>query len=188
MKFGHMQAKVTNLSLFNKVLILLSGGMLLTNLIMVGLFYWVEIHKEVIVIPAVVNQPFAISDTSVDGAYLEQMALFFTYLRFNVNPNNIDMQQHILEQYLAPEVEGEIQDLLADEDNAVKANKISSQFYLNGITVDPDALTVEVSGTLNKTVGNLNLAPQNKDYLLKFSYHYGRLQLTDFEEIANANS
>ena len=185
MEFGRLQSQSEKLSSLNRLLLGLAGVLLGSNLLLVGLFYWVEVHKQVIVTPAVLNAPFAVSGSSVDASYLQQMALFYVYLRFNVTPDKVVMQESILKQYLAPEAAAGVGVLLDTEAEAVTTNKISSQFYVTDVKVDPAALTVEVSGTLTKEVGSLTLAPEPKKYVLRFSYRYGRLQILDFGELTN---
>ena len=173
----------------NRRLIMVVLVMFVMNLLMSALLAWVVIHKKTIIVPAVVNQPFAVSDTGVDASYLQQMALFFTYLRFNVTPGNVDFQHKVIENYLDPSIEGSVQNILDQEESDIIQNKISSHFFVDSVSVDPSNETAEVSGTLNKSAGDVALAPETKTYLIHFAYDFGRLLINNFVEVAkNANS
>lgn len=175
--------KADTLSGINKFLTIFSFSMLFMNLILCTLLSWVVLHKKTIVVPAVVNAPFAISDSEVDSSYLIQMASFFTYLRFNVSPENVDFQDKLIEQYIDSSARGEITSILNTEEAQIQKNKISSQFFMDSISADTSNLQVLVKGTLEKKVGNLLIDPQHKTYLITFSYNYGRLFIKDFVEV-----
>lgn len=156
---------------------------LLLNIVLAGLATWGMLHQRTYIVPASLNQTIMVSDSQVDASYLQQMALEFVYLRFNVGPQNVEYQNQFLKAFIDQRVAGKLTDVLTKEMDAVKSQNISSSFLvITPIKVDTKHLQVEVSGYLSQQVGNSNIPPVLKTYLLTFSYQFGRLAITSFNE------
>ncbi len=190
MNLTKVKNHVENVGRNNRILLGICGTQLVANLLLCGLLGWTGVHQKTIIVPAEVSHAFSISDTQVDSSYLQQMATFFIYLRFNITPDNVDFQHGLIEQYLDPAGLASISEILNQESLEVKQDKISSQFYLSKVSVNPETLQAEVSGTLVKQAGNLSLPSEQKTYLIDFTYHYGKLAIKDFseEETPSANN
>lgn len=163
------------------VILLLCSG--IVNIILVGLLTWTIMHKKIIIIPAVLNAPVAVSDVDVDASMVDQMAVFLTYLRFNVDPANVVFQHDFIEQFVDSSTRGAITSILNKEEDQIQQNKISSTFSVQSVAANPGDLEARVTGILNETVGSLALKPQEKTYLLTFTYNYGRLLIKEFSEV-----
>lgn len=188
MEFKAALTKLEALSGRLHYMLLISIGLLLSNIVLAFLTGWAFMHQKRTIVPVAINAPFTVSDYKVDTSYLRQMALFFVAERLNLTPDNVDQAQKIVLQYTAPEFYHEFSDILLQEKKAVIKEHISSAFYPTEIIPDADGLKVIIKGTLNRWVGNLALPPLKKNYLVKFTYSYGALKILSFSEIGEKDN
>ena len=155
---------------------------LVANSILAGFAWDLKNKAQVVVIPAVLKTPISLSQTRVNGAYLEQMALTFVNERLNITPETIEASHQLLLQYTSPKFYSEFKRLLDKESIFVQKNKVSSVFYVSRIKVDPQHFTALIQGDLKRWMGYRLLGETPKTYRLKFNYD-GVLSMTDFSEM-----
>ena len=184
MEYHIAQNKLQALSGRLHYLLLISIGLLISNIFLVWLVGWSFLHQKRTVVPTEISRSFTVSDTTVDASYLCQMALFFVNERLNITPTNINQNHNIILQYTDPLFYHEFVSILGKEKQAVIKQNISSVFYLEEIIPDTKGLTVSIKGSLMHWVGSLALAPAKKSYILKFTYRAGVLKVLSFSDIA----
>lgn len=182
MEFKSAITKIEALTIKNSFLILLSVGLLISNICLAWLTGWAIMHQKRTIVP-VVDKAFTVSDYKVDASYLRQMALFFISERLNIAPGNIQSAHNVLLQYTDPEFHAQFSKLLETEAEEITKQNISSAFYPEEIIPDTNNLQVVIKGTLNRWVGGLSIPPVHKKYLLKFTYKSSFLKVLSFAEM-----
>jgi len=182
MEFQIAQTKLQTLSGRLHYLLLISIGLLISNIFLVWLVGWSFSHQKRVIVPVEFKQPFVISDGTVDASYLRQMALFFVAERLSVTPNNINQSHNLILQYIDSKFYHEFLGILDKEKQAVINQNISSVFYPEEVMPNAKELSVLIKGTLTHWVGDTSIAPVKKNYIIKFSYRSGDLKVVSFSE------
>ena len=115
-------------------------------------------------------------------SYLEEMALFFAHLCLDVSASSILPQGEVLLRYVLPESYGHFKSKLLSDEKQLKKQQVSLHFSPQTIEV-PEALVVELTGTLSNYVGARKISEQQERYRLAFAQRQGRLFLESFELI-----
>jgi len=183
MDYKAAQTKLQSLSGRVHYMLLISIGLLVSNIFLVWLVGWSFAHQKRTIVPAEINQAFTVSDSKVDASYLRQMALFFIAERLNLTPSNINQSHATILQYTDSKFYHEFVSVLAKEKQSVITQNISSVFYPEEIIALPSELSVRVNGSLMHWVGNVALSSTKKNYKLKFSYKSGNLKVLSFAEV-----
>ncbi|MBU0744931.1 MAG: type IV conjugative transfer system protein TraE [Gammaproteobacteria bacterium] len=183
MEYQIAQNKLQILSGRLHYLLLISVGLLISNIFLVWLVGWSFAHQKRTIVPADMRQSFTVSDSTIDASYLRQMALFFIAERLNITPSNIDQNHSIILQYTDSRFYHKFVDILDKERQAIIKQNISSVFYPEEVIPNTKELSVLTNGSLIHWVGNMALAPAKKSYIVKFSYRSGYLKVLSFSEI-----
>lgn len=165
-------------------LLLMSIGLLISNIFLVWLVGWSFIHQKRVVVPVEFKKSFVVSDSTVDASYLRQMALFFVAERLNVTPGNVNQCHNLILQYTDSRFYHDFIDILNKEKDEVIKQNISSVFYPEEIIPNAKELNVLIKGTLAHWVGGISIEPVKKNYMVKFSYRSGDLKVMSFFEIS----
>jgi conjugal transfer pilus assembly protein TraE len=182
-KFETAQTNLQMLSARLHYLLLMSIGLLISNIFLVWLVGWSFMHQKRVITPPEITQAFTISESSVDASYLRQMALFFIAERLNIAPNNITQNHDVVLQHTDSRFYHEFVGILEQEKEAVIKQNISSVFYPEEVIPNPKELKVLIKGTLAHWVGATALNPVKKNYLITFTYKSGNLKIKSFAEI-----
>lgn len=182
MEYQIAKTKVQALSNRAHYLLLISVGLLISNIFLVWLVFWSCTNQNRTIVPIEIKQPFTVSNNAVDASYLQQMALFFIAQRLNITPSNIDHSHTNILHHADPRFYHEFVSILGKEKQAVIKQNISSVFYPEEVMPNPQITTVVVKGSLMHWVGGLALVPVKKQYTIKFNYKSGRLKVLSFSE------
>jgi len=182
MELKTAQTKLQILSGRLHYLLLISIGLLISNIFLVWLVGWSFSHQKRVIVPIDFKQPFVVSDSTVDASYLRQMALFFIAERLNVNPTNINQSHNLILQYTDAKFYHDFLGVLHKENQAVIKQNISSVFYPEEVKPNTKELNVLIKGTLAHWVGSTPIEPVKKNYTIKFSYRSGDLKVVSFFE------
>lgn len=183
MQYTVAQEKIQFLSRMLRYFLLISIGLLISNIFLTWLVGWSFAHQKRTIVPAIISKSFTVSDTTVDASYLRQMALFFTSERLNITPSNINQSHTTILQYTDSKFYHEFTSILSNEKQAVIKQNISSVFYPEEVIPNSGDLSVVINGSLTHWVGNVALSSARKSYQLKFSYRSGNLKVLSFSEI-----
>jgi conjugal transfer pilus assembly protein TraE len=180
MEFKVAQTIIQNLSGRLRYMLLMSVGLLISNIFLICLMWWSLVHQERIIVPVDVKEAFTVSANRVDASYLRQMAIFFCSARLNITPSNVKENHKIVLQYTDQEFYNKFVSILSSEEEEIVKQNISAVFYPEEVIPDPQKTTVLIKGTMARFVGNVALPVVKKNYLLKFSYRNGNLKITEF--------
>jgi conjugal transfer pilus assembly protein TraE len=171
-----------------RVLLISISSLLLVMAIMqsitiVALVRYAHSKHETHFIPPKISQEFTLSGTGVSEGYLRDMTTFLTQLRFNVTTSSSPYQFNALLGYVAPSLYGDIRAQLVKEVDQIKHEHLSSTFYPSDFEVDIKHLNVKVIGQMRRFVGADLMSDVRETYLVKYSYEYGLLKLTNIEKV-----
>ncbi len=186
MEFETAKTKLQVLSGRLHYLLLISLGLLISNIFLVLTVGWSFSHQKRVVVPIEFKQPFVASDSTVDASYLRQMALFFIAERLNVTPTNINQSHNLILQYTDSKFYHDFLGILDKEKQAIITQDISSVFYPEEVIPNAKELNVLIKGTLAHWVGGTPITPIKKNYVIKFSYKSGNLKVVSFFETSGA--
>lgn len=158
-------------------------GLLLANILLSALAWYTSLHQRVLVTPFEGGSGFANSDSGVDPKYLHMMSVNFIYSRLNVTPETITSTHKHLLTFVDGSRYGTMQSTLGNEESVVKKNKISSDFIITDIQLDPRALKANITGNLNRAVGGRALQSARMTYELTYRYRFGRLSILSFTKV-----
>ncbi len=151
---------------------------------LLGLLLWHQSgRKDIVLIPAGLKQKANITQSGVNSAYLESMALMLVNDRLNITPENVAGSNQDLLTFVEPGFYHAFKKQLATDATAIKSGKIASSFYVNRVRSNPKSLMVVVSGQLKRWVGERLIGSEAKRYRLTFSMSGYQLLLTAFQEL-----
>ena len=188
MKIEQKQSELTK-EKKNRVLLLGISGVLFSICLMqsitiVALLRYAHGKHETHFIPPKISQEFTLSGTGVSEGYLRDMTNFLTQLRFNVTSSSATNQFNALLGYVAPSLYGDIRAQLVKEVEQIKHEHLSSVFYPSGnFEIDSKHLSVKVTGQMKRFVGAELMSDVRETFLIRYSYEYGLLKLTNLEKV-----
>lgn len=180
MDYEHYQGSVRQLKILNKSLMIALVGMSLVLIGMSGALYRAIGHKSMVLVPPVLSQQMTISDVMPDAAYLQQMGLFLLSLRLNITPSNMENHVKTFLTHVHPKAYGAIAGQLDEEKKAVQTGRITSAWYPHAQSINPNDLSVKITGRLDKYVGSRNISSKDQTFVLVFDYTDGSLSITDY--------
>lgn len=187
MDFSVYQNRLSKLSARFNLMVAMVFGLLLANILLSALAWYTSLHQRVLVTPFESGSGFANSDSNVDPKYLSMMSENFIYSRLNVTPETINSTHKRLLTFVDGSRYGVMQSTLAHEEGVVQKNKISSDFMITDIQLDPHALKATITGVLNRAVGGRVLKSARMTYELTYRYRFGRLSILSFTKVKEWN-
>ena len=167
----------------NKLLLIAFISSLVAVMILSACLYRAIGQKTVTLVPPVMNQRTTVSAVKPDQAYLDMMARYLLGLKLNITPATVQQNHKLLLNYVNHAHYPQIQKILTEDQQAVQKHDISSVFYPDETTSKVSNLTVRISGTLVKKVGERPLKPSQVTYQLQFSYDNGLLKLNAMNQL-----
>ncbi|CAM4391425.1 MAG: hypothetical protein LEGION0398_MBIBDBAK_00178 [Legionellaceae bacterium] len=185
MKWALYQSKLSRLLKQRHILVqLLFAEMGLIGLLIMMLFY-AFMHERIVITPPLIEKRFWVNQHSVSVEYLSEMSAFFASLRFNLTPANVANQRDTLLRYTDSRYYNTLKTgLVAEADNILKEH-ITLAFYPVDIAVNTTSLIAKVTGDMTTQVGNVLLPVKRETYLIRYTYHDGRLLVASFTKVKN---
>ncbi|MBP9728915.1 MAG: type IV conjugative transfer system protein TraE [Gammaproteobacteria bacterium] len=180
MRFSFYQKKFNALITERKFLLGLSLSLLLLVFLQMGLLFFKR--ERIILTPPEFKSSVWIERNRFSQSYLEEMALFFAHLLLDVSESNILPQGDIVLRYVAPESYGSFKTQLLSDENRLKKQQLSLQFYPQSLAFQKP-LVVDIKGILKRYVGSKKISEAQETYQIQFGVRFGRLFLNRFEVI-----
>ncbi|HAU0262616.1 TPA: type IV conjugative transfer system protein TraE [Legionella pneumophila] len=177
-----MKEKKTRILLIGISSILL-GMAFMQSITIVALLHYAHSKHETRFIPPKISQEFTLSGTGVSEGYLRDMTNFLTQLRFNVTSSSATYQFNALLAYVNPSLYGDIRAQLVKEVELINHEHLSSVFYPSTFEIDIKHLSVKVIGQMKRFVGADLMSDVRETFLVRYSYEYGLLKLTNLEKV-----
>ena len=180
MAYVVQESRLSQISARFNLKVVLVLGLLLSNTIL-SLVIIKTVGKERLeIIPFNGTNSYLKSPDIVDTHYLNLMAENFIYARLNVTPETIVGNHKRLLSFVSPAAYPALRKLLSSEASVIKEQKIASHFSIQSIRSDVTNLSTEVTGILNRYVGNRELPQALRTYTLHYQYAAGRLAIRSF--------
>ena len=183
MDFSVYQHRLSRVSARLNLMVALVFSLLLCNVLLGALCWYLSVHQRTIVTPFEGNAGFANSDTSVDARYLSMMSENFIYSRLNVTPETVNATHNRLLMFVDGSREAGLRASLTHEALVVQKNKIASDFIITDMQLEPRALKARVTRILHRFVGTRELTPARLTYEISYRYRFGRLSILSFTKI-----
>lgn len=115
---------------------------LLIILLMAGKIFKTETAEKTIVVPSSFNKPFSIKGNEYSNEYKEQVVLFILNKLLTFQPSNAKYQFAEVLQWVHPANYPALKAKLNAEVRKIIADSSSGVFYINGVRVDGNQVTV----------------------------------------------
>ncbi|MGF6095756.1 type IV conjugative transfer system protein TraE [Pseudomonas sp. 18175] len=162
--------------------LLLIGAQVLSGVVILQLLG----RERTVLVPPNITQTFWVSSHAASNTYLEQMGSFVAWLVLDVTPASIDWKKDTLLSYVEPDLHGVLKARQEVEAERLKRLNASTAFAPQQLVPDETRQQVVVRGRLRTLINGEETANETKAYRVAFTFNGGRLQLTGFEEVANA--
>lgn len=187
MKFKVKKNQIQALSQKINLMVCLVFFLSASNLMLGGLAWYTSLHQKTYVTPYFGGNGFEISDTRVDGNYINLMSENFIYSMLNITPKTVAHQHDLVLKYVSSSVYSKFKENLLKEIRLIQDKEISSHIEITHIKSDPERMTSLVSGELSRMVGTRSLKQEKVQYSIKFEYVLGKLMIKEFKKIEGSS-
>jgi conjugal transfer pilus assembly protein TraE len=138
--------------------------------------------REVVLVPTM-RTPLTLTSSGVPKDYLELVTRDTALMLLNRSPEGLDYWMETILSLAHPSAYGTLKAELVKIVTEQRGSDVAQAFVLRAMTVDPGALSSEVTGTLKTYVGAQVIASEDRRF--RFSWAYGglRLSLTGFKQL-----
>ena len=183
MHYKQAKSAISRLAYNIRMLSILAVSLIICNLTL-GILLWHESDKkDIILIPANMNHKSEITNTGVNAAYLESIAVMLINNRLNITPKTVKNNNANILKSVSPQYYASFKKKLFTDESVIKSSKISSTFFIRSTHADVINLRVSINGTLVRWVGERKIGEDDKEYILTFNRDDDFLLLTSFHEI-----
>lgn len=170
-----------NVSSQNKLWVLVSAGLLLSNVLLAVTLLSMDKSQKIVVTPPDFERPFWVKGGEASTEYIESMARYFSQLMLSYNRDNAKSQFEVFLKFANPEFYGLLKNKLYEDVERIKVKEISSAFYLMSIHVKKQ--TAVVGGEQVTMMGSQIVARSQKYYEFKMQYTSAGLSVLGFSEV-----
>lgn len=181
MKIQLLNNRLSDLRQKRNAYLLFASLLLLSNLLLAVLAFFRD--ERVVIAPPQVSQTYWVESSRVSASYLEEMGLFYGFLLLDTSPANASYKRDMILKETVPHAYGALKAKLVEEENRIKKENVSTSFQANEVKVNPNTLSVELTGDLVSYVGDKRVSQSRDTYEFKFLYQYGSLLIESFQLI-----
>lgn len=138
--------------------------------------------RQVILQP-VLTRPLEISSAGVSREYLEMVTRDATVLMFNRTPQSVDYWMNAVLKIVHPSAYGRMKGELIKIANDQRGSSVAQYFTMEGMTVNPQTMTSQVTGVLHTMVGRQEVAALKRTFRFEWNYTGVELRLIGFGAI-----
>lgn len=178
MKFDIYNTQLSNAVKQRNMLLMVAAFLLISNLLLA--FGFVTQDRQVVIVPAHIDQKIKYSNRYVDQRYLEVMTGYFTGLLLDKTAANAKQKSHALLQHVASSSYQKIANHLNEDAERYQNLSLTTSFAISDMIINPDKLTAELNGKLYSRYGKDGKSENPAHYLVKYEFKGGRLLLKEF--------
>jgi conjugal transfer pilus assembly protein TraE len=158
----------------------------LAGLVAILLLVGATRDREIVLQP-IARHPLTISSSGLSADYLEMITRDTALMTLNRSPENLQYWMDSVLAIATPESHGALKrDLLKIVDEQ-RGSSVSQFFTIDGMTVDPERLVSEVTGTLHTVVGSKEVSAEPRRFRYHWSYRGLSLGLKGFGMVRSNN-
>lgn len=154
-------------------------------LVIMVMFYHRINHQRTVLVPALIEKAFWVSDSAVSQSYLEEMTKYFIFLRFNVSAQNVIDQQRGILRYATPRAEKMLSSILKMESEPIIKNNISTLFYPHKIQINEADMSVDIEGEHIFIFMPNHIVRHRKSFHLAYEQTPVGIRLSQFHEVSH---
>lgn len=186
MKYQLFQDNLEDSQKILKQALIVCVALLCVNCLMILLCLSISHRNMTTLVPMNLNAPMIVSNNAISSQYLNETALSFINLRLNFDPDSIEFDHNIILRSASPDSFNDLKSVLDEETKLVKTQNISSNFYINDISINRKMLSVLIGGTLLRSVADKPLKPIKTQFQINFENQNGLLLIKQFSEVKNS--
>jgi conjugal transfer pilus assembly protein TraE len=165
--------------------------LLITNLVLAGLSAVLGLtagaRDREIVLQPILRTPLTISSSGVSREYLEAVTRDAAVLTLNRTPQSLDYWMKAVLEMVHPSAYGQVKADLMKIVEDQRGSQIAQYFSIESITVDPTALTSDVTGVLHTIVGRQEVSTVPRTFHYGWVYNGLSLKLVQFGMVEKVN-
>jgi conjugal transfer pilus assembly protein TraE len=165
--------------------------LLTTSLVLAGLSAVLGLtagaRDREIVLQPILRTPLTISSSGVSREYLEAVTRDAAVLTLNRTPQSLDYWMKAVLEMVHPSAYGQVKADLMKIVEDQRGSQIAQYFSMESITVDPTALTSDVTGVLHTIVGRQEVSTVPRNFHYGWVYNGLSLKLVQFGMVEKVN-
>jgi conjugal transfer pilus assembly protein TraE len=138
--------------------------------------------RELILVPTAARQ-LTVSSAGVSADYLELVTRDAALMLLNRSPEGLDYWMGEILKLADPASHGRLKSELVRIVAEQRGSDVTQAFVITSMTVDPERLTSEVTGTLKTFVGAQVIASDDRRFRFAWTYRGLRLALSGFGQV-----
>lgn len=142
--------------------------------------------SEVVLLPTLTKR-MTVSTAGIQADYLELVTRDTALMLLNRSPEALDYWMEEILRLADPARFGQLKAELVRIVEEQRGSDVTQAFVIRSMTVDPKALTSEVSGTLKTFVGAQVIASDERRFRFNWTYRGLRLALSGFAQLPPAD-
>ena len=139
-------------------------------------------NREIVLTPTI-GRPLTLSSAGVSTEYLELVTRDTALMLLNRSPEGLDYWMQAILDLAHPSAFGRLKAQLVEIVTEQRGSDVSQSFTITAMTVDPERLTSDVSGSLKTFVGAQVIASEARRFRFSWTYSGLRLALTGFAQL-----
>ena len=185
MELGFSQAQAQRVLKQRNMLVLAATGLGIVALL--ALIAAASRDRQIVLQP-VLARPLEISSAGVSRDYLELITRDASVLMLNRTPQSVDYWMEAVLRIVHPSAYGRMKGELIKIANDQRGSSVAQFFTMEGMQVNPDRLTSQVTGVLHTMVGREEVASLKRTFRFEWTYTGVELRLIGFSAIAPEGS
>jgi conjugal transfer pilus assembly protein TraE len=181
MKFQLRSDSLGDLRYQRFLLLVFTSFLLITNLTQAVLS--LSQNERIVVVPPDLHQEYWVDKNRVSASYLEEMGLYFGHLLLDNSPSNMGFKREIILRQTVEHAYGPLKRQLMEDEARIKKESVVTSFQASAVKVDPNKMSVEITGDLLRYVGEKRISQSRDVYSFAMVYRYGRLLIESFKLI-----
>lgn len=177
MEIGFSQAQSQRVLKQRNLLAVVTGGLALVSLFAVAAA--ASRDREVILQP-MHSSTLTISSSGVGREYLELVTRDAAVMMFNRTPASLEYWTDSILKIVHPSAYGRMKAELLKLANDQRGSSVAYFFTIEGMKVDPETLTSEVTGVLHTMVGRQEVSAIHRTFRFRWTYTGLELRLIEF--------
>ncbi len=178
MRQEHSYEKAKKAVNARNLLILLVGGLMVSNLLLAGKV--MRQRETVILTPSVISRTVRVVGGQPDEAYLELMLVDVMALACNITPDTAQQAEDLLLKMVHPSIYGAVKTQLDEKMAMYRQRGMSSVFYFGSAVINAKTGHAQVSGILDTFIGKQRVTSEKVTYAVGLDFTGGKMTLTEF--------